>query len=305
MSEPDRNLPPSVQLTKERITGVLNRTKTAMLLALLTAMLLFIGQALGGSTGLVIAMVFAGLMNFGGYWFSDRILLRLYAAREITDAEAPGLHGMVRNLAMRAGMPMPKVYIIKEKTPNAFATGRNPQNAAVAVTEGLLEILDRRELEGVLAHELAHIRNRDTLVMTVAASIAGALSMIANMAAWAAMFGRSSDGEEGSSNPLAGLLGVLIAPIAASLVQMAISRSREFLADEAAAHATGDPYALASALRKLDTWSRREPMPAHPATAHMFIINPLTGGGMLRLFSTHPTIKARVERLEKIARGQA
>ena len=279
----------------------MNRVKTMMLLAALTALFLFVGQALGGRTGLVIALVFAGLMNFASYWWSDKIVLRMYGAQPITENEAPELFGVVRRLAERGNMPMPKVYVIPEEAPNAFATGRNPQNAAVAVTVGLTRLLNKEEMAGVLAHELGHVKNRDTLIMTVSAAIAGALSMLAEMAIWSAFLGRSDDDDE-ESNPLGGLLGIIIAPIAASLIQMAISRSREFLADEAGARLSGNPLALASALRKIDAWSQQVPMHAGtPATAHMFIINPFSGGGIAKLFSTHPATQARIERLEAMA----
>jgi len=281
-----------------------NRTKTLVLLSALTALLLWIGQALGGQGGLVLALVLAGAMNLGAYWFSDRIVLRMHGAREVTQAEAPHLHGAVQALAARAGVPMPRLYVIPDEAPNAFATGRDPNHAAVAVTEGLLGVLSRSELEGVLAHELAHVRNRDTLVMAVAATLAGALSTLANMAAWGAMMGagRSEEGEEGPG-PLAGLLGVLVAPFAAMLIQMAISRSREFMADGYAARLTGDPLALAAALRKIEAWSRRVPAKAgSPATAHLYIINPFRGGGLAQLFSTHPATQTRVARLEAMLR---
>jgi len=279
----------------------MNRTKTMLLLAVLTALVLWVGHALGGQTGLVIALVFAGAMNFASYWWSDKIVLRMYGAREVSEREAPGLFVLVRDLTARSGVPMPKVYVIPEDTPNAFATGRNPRHAAVAVTEGLLRMLDRRELAGVLAHELAHVQNRDTLVMTVAAAIGGALSMLANMAMWSSLLGSSSDDEE-EGGAFGGLLGIIVAPIAASLIQMAISRSREFLADESGARMTGDPLALASALRKIEGWSQRAPMQAgNPATAHLFIINPfgaLSGRGLLGLFSTHPSTEDRIARLQ-------
>ena len=284
----------------------MSRMKTAMLLATLTALLLWAGQSLGGETGLVTALVLAGLMNFGAYWWSDKIVLRMYGAQEVSAAQAPALHGLVRELAQRGQLPMPRVYIIPEEAPNAFATGRNPQHAAVAVTEGLLRLLDREELAGVIGHELGHVKNRDTLVMTVAATIAGAVSMLANMAHWGMLLGgnrSSEDGEEGT-HPAAGFLGVLLAPIAAMLIQMAISRSREFVADETGARLCGNPLALASSLLKLDAWSRQVPMTAGtPATAHLFIVNPLTGGGLLRMFSTHPSTEARVERLRAMARS--
>lgn len=279
----------------------MNRTKSMMLLAALTALFVWIGYALGGEGGLVLALIFAGVMNFVSYWYSDRIVLRMYGAKEVTPAEAPEIYSIVRDLTQRAGMPMPKVYLIPEETPNAFATGRNPQNGAVAVTVGLVKMLNRDELTGVIAHELAHVKNRDTLVMTIAATLAGALSMLANMAMWGAIFGRSDDDDEGAS-PIAGLVGIIIAPIAASLVQMAISRSREFLADEAGAKMCGNPLALASALRKIDEWSRAIPMHhGSPATAHLFIINPFTSGGMAQLFSTHPSTQQRIERLSAMA----
>jgi heat shock protein HtpX len=284
----------------------MNRMKTAMLLAALTALLLWAGQALGGQSGFVMAIILAGAMNFGAYWWSDRIILRMYGAQEVTEAESPELHGMVRLLAHRGGLPMPKVYVIPQETPNAFATGRNPQHAAVAVTEGLMVRLDREELAAVIAHELGHVKNRDTLVMTVAATIAGAVSMLANIAQWGLIFGggRSADGgERGGSHPVAGLLGVLLAPLAAMLIQMAISRSREFLADEAGARLSRSPLALASALRKIEAWSREVPLTAgSPATAHLFIINPFSGGGLFRLFSTHPATEARIGRLVAMAR---
>jgi len=283
----------------------MNRLKTVMLLATLTALLLWAGQALAGQGGFLMALMFAGLMNFGAYWWSDKIVLRMYGAQEITETEAPQLYGIVRDLARRGGIPMPKVYVIPEEAPNAFATGRNPQHAAVAVTAGLMRLLDRDELAGVLAHELGHVRNRDTLIMSVAATIAGAVSMLANIASWGLIFGggQSSDEEDGGSHPVAGLLGILLAPFAAMLIQTAISRSREFLADEAGARLAGDPLALARALRKIEAWSQQVPMTAgSPATAHLFIINPFSGGGMLRLFSTHPPTEARVARLEAMAR---
>ncbi len=285
----------------------MNRIKTMMLMAVLTALVVWVGQALGGQAGLIIALLFAGVMNFASYWWSDKIVLRMYGAQEISERDAPELFRIVSDLTSRAAMPMPKVYIIPEQTPNAFATGRNPQHAAVAVTEGLLRMLDRRELAGVLAHELSHVQNRDTLVMTVAAAIGGALSMLANMAMWSSLFGGSSDDEEEGSGLMGGLLGIIVAPIAASLIQMAISRSREFMADEAGAQMTDDPLALASALRKIEGWSQQVPMHSgNPATAHLFIINPFGGmsaSGLLRLFSTHPSTEDRVSRLESMTRA--
>lgn len=278
-----------------------NRIKTAMLLAGLTALFLFLGQALGGSTGLVIAIVLAGAMNFASYWWSDKIVLRMYGAQPITESQAPELFGIVRELAARGQIPMPKVYVIPEETPNAFATGRNPQNAVVAVTVGLMRMLNRDELAGVVAHELGHVRNRDTLIMTVAATISGALGYLAQLSLFMG-FGNSDDDEDGGG-ALGGILGLLVAFIAAPMIQMAISRSREFLADEAGARLCGNPLALASALRKIEGWSRQVPMHAGtPATAHLFIINPFSGGGVAKLFSTHPSTEQRVARLEQMAR---
>ncbi len=280
----------------------MNRTKTLILLATLTALLVWTGQALAGQTGLVIALVVAVLLNFGSYWFSDKLVLRMYGAQELNEDEAAPLYAIVRELAARGDIPLPRVYMIPEDAPNAFATGRNPQHAAVAVTLGLLRTLDRRELAGVIAPELAHIKNRDTLIMTVAATIAGALSMLANTAMWGMMLGggRSSDDERDSS-PLGGLVGVILAPILALLIQMAISRSREFLADESEARVTGDPLGLASALRRIEAISRDTPIQTgSPATAHLFIINPFAGGGLVSLFSTHPRTEARVQRLQSL-----
>jgi heat shock protein HtpX len=282
----------------------MNRMKTTMLLATLTALVLWAGQALGGQAGLGVALAMAGLMNFGAYWWSDRLMLRMHGAQELDERQAPELFALVRTLARAAGLPMPRVYLMPEEVPNAFATGRSPERGVVAVTEGLLRLLDRDELAGVIAHELGHIKQRDTLVMTVAATLAGAVSMLANLAQWSLIFGgaRSDDGEEAS--PLGGLLGILLAPIAAALIQMAISRSREFLADAEAARLTRDPLSLARALRKIEAWSRRGTLEtASPATAHLFIINPFAGGGVLRLFSTHPPTEARVARLTAMARG--
>ena len=285
----------------------MNRLKTIMLLASLTALLMWAGHALGGNTGLWFALVVAGAMNIGAYWFSDRIVLRMYNAQEVSPVQAADLHAMVRDLALRANLPMPKVYIIPEEAPNAFATGRNPENGIVAVTEGLLRVLDRREVATVIAHELGHIKHRDTLIMAIAATFAGALSMLANAAMFGSLLGgnQSSEDEE-SGSPLAGLLGVLIAPIAATLVQMSISRAREFMADEAAARYTGMPLALASALRKIEAWSQKIPMHAgSPATAHMFIHNPFSAQGLVTLFSTHPPTEQRVARLMKMASARS
>jgi heat shock protein HtpX len=247
---------------------------------------------------MVIAFLFALIMNGVSYWFSDKIVLRMYGAKEITQGEAPDLHRIVQELALRAKMPMPKLYLIPQETPNAFATGRDENHAAVAVTEGILRILDEAELRGVLAHELSHIKNRDILVGTIAATMAGAISMLANMAHWGMIFGgRSSDNREGG-HPIVALAMIIVAPLAALLVQMAISRSREFGADTTGAAISGDPLSLANALRKLERGVERIPMEANPATAHMFIVNPLTGGGLMTLFSTHPPMQERIRRLE-------
>lgn len=282
----------------------MNRFKTVALLATLTALLMWAGQALAGAAGLWFALIVAGVMNVGAYWFSDRIVLRMHHAREVTPSEAPELYTMVRDLAVRADLPMPRVYIIPEDAPNAFATGRNPRHGVVAVTEGLLRVLDRNEVEAVIAHELGHIRNRDTLIMAVAATFAGALSMLANAAMFGLFAGGSSDDEDGG-HPMAGLLGVLVAPIAATLVQMSISRAREFLADAAAARFTGSPMALANALRKIEAWSLQIPQQVgSPAMAHLYIQNPFSGGGLARLFSTHPSTEERVTRLAAMASGR-
>ncbi len=283
----------------------MNRIKSVMLLATLTALILWVGQAFGGQSGLMLGLIFAAVMNFGAYWWSDQIVLRMYGAQEVTPAQAPALWAMVSELAQRANLPMPQVYIIPEQAPNAFATGRDPAHAAVAVTVGLLDMLDREELAEVLAHELSHVKHRDTLIMTIAGSLAGAMSMIANMAMFSALFGGGllgGDDDSDESNPMGGLMGVLIAPIAASLIQMAISRSREFMADEEGAALTRQPLALARALSKLEAWKQRLPMHAgSPATAHLFIVNPFTGGGLSNLFSTHPATQARIERLRAMA----
>lgn len=286
----------------------MNRMKTLMLLATLTALCLWVGQTLAGQSGLAAALIFAGLMNLGAYWFSDRIILRMYRAHELSEANASDLFALVRNLVLRANLPMPRVYLIPEEAPNAFATGRDPKHAAVAVTAGLLRLLNREEIEAVLAHEIGHIKNRDTLIMTVAASIAGALSMVANMAMWGLALGRgqSSDDSGEGPPPAVGLVGVIMAPIAASMIQLAISRSREFMADAASSQMTGNPLALARALQKLEIQSQRRPLvAASPATAHLFIVNLFSARGVARLFSTHPPVAARVARLQAMARGEA
>jgi heat shock protein HtpX len=277
----------------------MNGFKTTVLMVFLSLMLVAIGGLLGGKSGMTFALIMAFGMNFISYWFSDKIVLRMYGAQEISEQEAPELHGMVRRLSTAAGLPMPKVYIINESQPNAFATGRNPEHGAVAVTAGILNMLTREELEGVLAHELAHIKHRDILVGTVAATIAAAISYVAQMAQWAMIFGGRRDEEEGS-NPLVAIVMMIVGPIAAMLIQMAISRSREFGADEGGARIAGNPRYLASALKKLHTASRAIPMQANPSTAHMFIVSPLTGGGLMKLFSTHPPLEERVARLESM-----
>ena len=284
--------------------------RTTLLLGALTGIILWFGQFLGGSTGLMIAFVFAVVMNFGSYWFSDKIVLAMYRAQPVDEAAAPGLHRIVRTLATRAGIPMPKVYIIPGEAPNAFATGRNPQHAAIAVTEGILRIMSEEELEGVLAHELSHVQNRDTLIMAIAATLAGAITYMAHMAQWAMIFGggrrdSSDEHESGGGGVIGGLLMIVLAPIAAMLIQMAVSRSREYQADASGAQMAGQPWGLAKALEKLEVASKVAPMDATPATAHLFIVNPLTGGGWTTLFSTHPPIAERVARLRAMARSQA
>ena len=278
----------------------MNTLKTTFLMALLTVLLVTAGGALGGEGGMVMAFLLALVMNGVSYWFSDKIVLRMYGAKEIGPEEAPKLHRMVQELTLRVKMPMPKLYLIPQEAPNAFATGRDEQHAAVAVTEGILRILNEAELRGVLAHELSHIKNRDILVGTIAAAMAGAISMLANIAHWGMIFGgRGNDDREGG-HPIVALAMIIVAPLAALLVQMAISRSREFGADATGAAISGDPLSLANALRKLQRGVERTPMEANPATAHMFIVNPLTGGGLMTLFSTHPPLEERVRRLEEM-----
>jgi heat shock protein HtpX len=276
----------------------MNRLRTMTLMVALTLLLVFVGAALGGKNGMTIALIFAFGMNFITYWFSDKIVLKMYRAKQVSEAEAPELFGTVRRLSQKAELPMPKVYIMEQEQPNAFATGRNPKHGAVAVTTGIMKILSREELEGVLAHELAHIKNRDILVGTIAATIAGAISYLAQMAQWAMIFGGRSSEEGEHGNPIASLVMMIVGPIAAMLVQMAISRSREYGADAGGANISGNPLYLANALKKLQMASRRIPMDANPATSHMFIVNPLSGGGILKLFSTHPPIEERIKRLE-------
>lgn len=288
----------------------MNGFRTTILLAALTALVVWIGQMFGGANGAVIALVFAGAMNFFSYWFSDKIVLKMYGAQEISANDDPELYGIVRDLTARAGLPMPKVYIIPEETPNAFATGRNPQHAAVAVTQGIRRILNKRELAGVLGHELSHVKHRDILISSIAATLAGAISYLAYMAQWAAIFGGGSrDREEGGSNIFSLLFMMIVAPLAATLIQMAVSRSREYMADEGGAKVSGDPLALASALRKLEMGAQNIPLQVSDATAnstaHMFIVNPLTGAGLAKLFSTHPPMEERIARLEAMAKDMS
>ncbi len=283
----------------------MNTTKTVVLMTALTVLLVFVGGAFGGRQGMIIAFIFAGAMNMFSYWFSDKLVLRMYNAQEATEADAPKLWGVTHDLALKMNMPMPKVYVIPSDSPNAFATGRNPNHAAVAATEGILRLLTREELEGVMAHELGHVRNRDILIGTIAATIAGAISMLANMAQWAMIFGGGRrDDREGEGGLIGGILMIILAPIAAALIQMAVSRSREYQADASGAKICGNPIWLANALRKLQVGTQRVPLDASPATAHMFIVNPLRGGGLQSLFSTHPPLEDRIARLESMAYGQ-
>lgn len=279
----------------------MNMLKTAALMTGLTLILVYGGAYLGGRSGMTMALIFAFGMNAFTYWFSDKIVLKMYKAKETTEAESPELFSMVRRLAQRAELPMPKVYIINQPQPNAFATGRNPDHAAVAVTTGIMRTLSFEELEGVIGHELAHVKHRDILIGTIAATIAGAISYLAHMAQWAMIFGGRDDDEGG--NPIVGIVMMIVAPIAAMLIQMAISRSREYVADEGGAKIAGNPIYLANALKKLHAASKQIPMQAEPATAHMFIVSPLSGKGFANLFSTHPPMEERVARLEAMRRG--
>jgi len=290
----------------------MNGFRTTILLAVLTALVVWIGQMVGGPNGAVIALVLAGAMNFFSYWFSDKIVLKMYGGQQITANDDPELYGLVQELAAKAALPMPKVYVIPEETPNAFATGRNPEHAAVAVTHGIRRILNKRELGGVLAHELSHVKNRDILISSIAATLAGAISYMAQMAQFAAIFGggRSRDDDQGGGGGIFGLLFMMIvAPIAAMLIQMAVSRSREYMADATGAKISGDPLALANALRKLHMGAQNIPLQVSPATqnatAHMFIVSPLTGGGLASLFSTHPAMEERIARLEAMAKDMS
>ena len=281
-----------------------NIFKTGLLLAVLTAMLVLIGGAIGGRQGMVVAFLMAMVMNFASYWFSDKIVLAMYRAQPVDEASAPRLYSVVRRLATRAGIPMPRVYVIPEDTPNAFATGRDPEHAVIAVTEGILRVLSEEELEGVLAHELAHVKNRDVLISTIAATLAGAITYLAHMAQWAAMFGgRRGDDDEGGANPVAAILMAIVAPIAAMLVQMAVSRAREYQADATGAQIAGKTWGLEQALGKLQMAQEAMPMHANPATAHLFIVNPLSGRNFATLFSTHPPLEDRIARLRAMRVG--
>ncbi|HET7217177.1 MAG TPA: zinc metalloprotease HtpX [Vicinamibacterales bacterium] len=272
-----------------------NGLKTALLLGALSGLLLVIGDMLGGSGGIMIALIFAAVMNLGSYWFSDKIVLRMYGAQPV-GPEHP-LYRLTERLSRQANLPMPKVYIIQDPSPNAFATGRNPQNAAVAATQGIMQVLSESELEGVIAHELAHVKNRDTLTSSIAATLAAAIVGVGRMLMYAGMFGGRQDDREGGSNPLALLAMMILAPLAATMIQMWISRTREFAADAEGARIAGTPYGLADALRKIDAVAKRVPLDANPATAHLFIIKPFLGGGLMSLFSTHPPTEARIAAL--------
>jgi len=274
-----------------------NTFKTAFLLTALTLLLMFIGRFLGGQNGMLIALIFAAIMNFVSYFFSDKIALAMYRAQPATREALPSVYQIVERLAQKIGIPTPKIYVIPNDSPNAFATGRNPQHASVAVTQGILKLLNEEELEGVLAHELGHVHNRDILISSIAATIAGAITYLAHIAQWGMIFGGYDRDREDRGGGIAALAMIILAPLAAMLIQLAVSRSREYQADESGAQFTGNPYALANALAKLDTYSKRLPMQADPSTAHLFIIQPFLGQSLMNLFSTHPPIAKRIERL--------
>jgi heat shock protein HtpX len=276
--------------------------KTMFGLTLMTLLVVFVGHLVGGPQGMAMALVVAGVMNFFMYFFSDRIVLKMYGATELDPAEAPTIHRIVEELAAKAGIPKPKVYGIAQETPNAFATGRNPSHAVVAVTHGLLRLIDERELRGVIAHELGHVINRDMLLSTLIATMAGAITFVADMIRWTAILGSDRDGDGERDSGWGALLLAILLPIVAAVVQMFISRQREFAADRTGAELSGDPLSLASALGRLEASARAVPLQASPATAHMFIVNPLTGGGLMSLFSTHPSTQERVDHLQEIAR---
>ncbi|MDP3682612.1 MAG: zinc metalloprotease HtpX [Ignavibacteria bacterium] len=279
----------------------MNTLKTVFLMTLMMVLFIFVGNLLGGRSGMTVAFMFALAMNFGSYWFSDKVVLAMYKAKEVNGETAPKLYGLVQELSQRASLPMPRVYVIENPTSNAFATGRDPQHAAVAVTTGILKILNTEELAGVIGHELAHVKHRDILIGTIASTFVGTITFVANMAGWAMMFGRGNSDDDDSG--IASLFLMIVAPIAATLLQLAISRSREFVADEGGAEISGVPLALASALEKLSVQNQAHPiMDAKPATAHMFIVNPLRGGGLMKLFSTHPSLEERVSRLHQLAK---
>ena len=282
----------------------MNIFKTALLMTLLTLLLIAIGGLIGGQEGVIFAFIFAAVLNFGSYWFSDKIVLAMYRARPVTPNDAPELHNIVRRLSQRANLPMPRLYIIPTDVPNAFATGRNPKHAVVAVTSGLMKSLTLQEIEGVLGHELAHVKNRDILIGTIAATMAGAITMLARMASWAAMFGGHGRDDDNRGGGGIGFLALaILSPIAAILIQLAISRSREYGADKGGSEITGTPLALADALRKLENAARNRPLALNPSTAHMFIVNPLRRNFIAALFSTHPPVEKRIERLENMVRG--
>jgi heat shock protein HtpX len=274
-----------------------NTFKTAFLLTALTLLLLFVGRVLGGQNGMLLALILAAVLNFVSYFYSDKIALAMYRAKPVTREELPRAYQIVERLTQKIGIPMPKMYVIPTESPNAFATGRNPQHASVAVTHGILGLLNDEELEGVLAHELGHVRNRDILISSIAATVAGAITYLAEIARWGMIFGGYERDRDNRGGGLGALLMLILAPIAAMLIQLAVSRSREYQADESGAHFTGNPYALASALAKLDAYSKRVPMQATPSTAHLFIIQPFLGQSLTSLFSTHPPIAKRIERL--------
>lgn len=280
----------------------MNNLRTTLLLSILTALFLVFGFLLGGKPGMIIAFIFAVVMNFGSYWFSDKIVLRSYGAQPLTQQDAPELYSMVQDLARRAHIPMPKLYLVDDPNPNAFATGRNPENAAVAVTTGILHILDMNELRGVLAHELSHVLHKDTLTSAIAATLAGAIAMLANIAQWGMLFSHRESEENSHGGLIGSILMMILAPIAATIIQLAISRSREFAADAKGAELCGDPTPLAKALQKLEAGNEQIPSDAHPASAHMMIINPLRGGGFSQLFSTHPSTEERIKRLMAMRR---
>jgi heat shock protein HtpX len=282
-----------------------NTLKTTLLLGLLTGLLVIAGGVIGGNAGMLLGFVIAVVLNFGSYWFSDKIALKMAGAREVSYAEAPELHDMVGRLAQASGLPKPRVAIVEADAPNAFATGRNPNNGLVAVTTGIVKILDRRELAAVISHELGHIRNRDILISAIAATFAGAITMLAHLGQFAMIFGGRSDDDDDGGGIFGALLMIILAPIAATIIQLAISRSREFGADRTGAEVGGDPEALASALEKLDAYSRHIPLPVNPAASHMFIVKPLTGFSMQSLFSSHPPTEQRVARLRQIARERS